>query len=1085
MPPTDGGGPLSEARIGKHDDPLQAEETAPLIEAARAAAADLAERASRWAASSPCVELADIAAVLNAARRRLWGGGQPPAAVAALGVRTSPSVCGRTTSGAPAAHGSKSCAVAAECKLLGNKSHGHGDAQEALRAWTWGIRHALAQPHDCEHAGAAAALFANRAMLLLDAGLVEHAYLDTERALAAGYPRSSVHKLLRRRAQCVAQLASTPRTSRSDIPGSLGWNPERAYLEALDAALRNNAVDFVKAIADDLNALAAAGSAAKTPLSNLPVQPPPIEPFVSPEIAVEMRDGERCVVALKDIPAGTTMLVESPVAWALEPTLRGRYCAYCTRHAESIGIFRDEPYCSEVCRAKHLPVHARECRYPVYERLDSVAVTALRLFFASQDDRKVPALRKAGVARQGRDEVSHLISLALLLGATVPEFADSAALSQLLMLMLQTSVNCVGVSRQETAGGEASEAIETHTEARLGKAIYATMSLVNHSCAPNAAHHFEDSALRLRTIEHVRRGDQITISYDALSAVFEQMLRLRDAAAGGGRPARQVLAALDDVERRVASIVHPHGRNAGRIYDKLAMVAAMLAEREGDATVLGRAAALVERSLESVRAVFGPRSVEYAHELEKLHSDMDYTDDALQAITKALLDANIRYDDVKFAAAGFCYGESTSGQRAIYQVGLTQIPIINVNNNCSTGSSALYMARQAVASGQVDCALAVGFEKMNPGSLGTVWQDRTNPMDKTMEIMSELRGIEAAPSAPQIFGNAGLEYIERYGGTPDSMDWIAYKSHAQSTLNPYAQFRQKYTVDQVHNARKVFGPMTLLHCSPTSDGAGAAVLASEEFVNRHGLAKQAIEICAQIMATDSTLAFDPTGRVKSSIEIAGADMTRRAANDAYRLAGISPSEIDVVELHDCFSANELITYDALGICPPGKAHEFTLSGATTLPQFAPGKTPSRRVVVNPSGGLISKGHPLGATGLAQCAELTWQLRGWAGERQVSNPRYAVQHNVGLGGAVVIGVYRRAALPASPNDAQWVDPRQRFGYNPAVECRYVSPDDVRRVMSVKGGLIGTPEKLHPDVEQKLAALKASERPAAGAASSARL
>ena len=404
--------------------------------------------------------------------------------------------------------------------------------------------------------------------------------------------------------------------------------------------------------------------------------------------------------------------------------------------------------------------------------------------------------------------------------------------------------------------------------------------------------------------------------------------------------------------------------------------------------------------------------------------------------------------------------------------------MVNVNNNCSTGSTALYLARQAVLSGQAECALALGFEKMSAGSLSNVFQDRTNPLDVTLLTMNELRGIDAkAPFAPQIFGNAGLEYCERFGGNKDAMDVIAFKSHSHSTLNPYAQFRTKYTLQQVKKARTVYGPLTLLHCSPTSDGAGAVVVASEAFVKSRGLARQAIEIAAQTMATDSPRAFGPFKPVaeKSSIEIAGADMTRRAVADAYRMAHISAVDVDVVELHDCFSANELITYEALGLCEKGKACDFTLSGATMLPQFeremkealSVGIPAKRRVVVNPSGGLISKGHPLGATGLAQCAELVWQLRGWAGQRQVPSPRYALQHNIGLGGAVVIGIYKRADEKSlESGNSQWQDSRSRFGYNPAIECRSVTVSDVQSIISKQGGLIGTPSKLIPEIQHKL-------------------
>ncbi|KAI9340073.1 thiolase-like protein [Zopfochytrium polystomum] len=447
--------------------------------------------------------------------------------------------------------------------------------------------------------------------------------------------------------------------------------------------------------------------------------------------------------------------------------------------------------------------------------------------------------------------------------------------------------------------------------------------------------------------------------------------------------------------------------------------------------------------------------------------DIDYPDYALEAATKALLDAGVTYDDVQFAAVGYCYGDSTCGQRALYQLGLTQIPIINMNNNCSTGSTALFTARNAVAFGQVECALALGFEKMAPGSLASVWQDRTNPMDWNAMAMIELRGFDKAPMAPQIFGNAGLEYMEKYGGPAEAFDLIAAKSHQHSTLNPYSQFKQPATVDQVHNARKIFGPLTLLHCSPTSDGAACAIVASEDFVVKHGLGANAIEIVGQTLATDSTLAADPLGKNHSCIELAGADMTRRAAQDLYAATNTSPKNVSVVELHDCFSANELITYDALGLCEPGKAAEFTASGATYHPRFWKGPQPKNTVVVNPSGGLISKGHPLGATGIAQCAELNWQLRGWAGDRQVANVDKALQHNVGLGGAVVLTMYGKPSSPAVKAATAAGDGRARLGYNPAVAHRGISEADVRKVMSRKGGLVGTPQELKDEIKEKLA------------------
>jgi len=372
----------------------------------------------------------------------------------------------------------------------------------------------------------------------------------------------------------------------------------------------------------------------------------------------------------------------------------------------------------------------------------------------------------------------------------------------------------------------------------------------------------------------------------------------------------------------------------------------------------------------------------------------DYPDMAKEAGERALADAKIPYDAIEQAAVGYCYGESTAGERAVYTLGLTGIPIYNVNNNCSTGSTALFMAKQFVEGGLAECALALGFEKMEKGSLGAKWTDRVNPMDKHFTLMMQLRKFAAAPPAPQIFGNAGREHMEKYGTTAEQFAKIGWKNHKHSVNNPYSQFQDEYTLDQIKAAPMVYEPLTKLQCCPTSDGAGAAILASQDFVEKHGLQKQAVEIAGQAMVTDMKSTFDE----KSCIKLVGSDMTRKAAEKVYQQSGLGPENVDVVELHDCFSTNEMITYEALGLCPEGKGGEFVDSGANTY---------GGRVVVNPSGGLISKGHPLGATGLAQCAELNWQLRGLAEKRQVPGAKVALQHNLGLGGAAVVTLYRKS------------------------------------------------------------------------------
>ncbi|SFP68783.1 Acetyl-CoA acetyltransferase [Amycolatopsis arida] len=371
----------------------------------------------------------------------------------------------------------------------------------------------------------------------------------------------------------------------------------------------------------------------------------------------------------------------------------------------------------------------------------------------------------------------------------------------------------------------------------------------------------------------------------------------------------------------------------------------------------------------------------------------DYPEMARESGSAALADAGIDYERVEQAYVGYVYGESTSGQRAVYELGLTGIPVVNVNNNCSTGSTALFLAVQAVRSGAVDCALALGFEKMQPGSLGGTYDDREQPMMRHILALAELEEV-AMPPAPWMFGAAGREHMRKYGTTAEQFARIGVKNHRHSVNNPYAQFQEEYSLEDVLGAKVIYEPLTKLQCSPTSDGSGAAVVASERFVERHGLAGRAVEVVGQAMVTDLPSTFEDD----SAISLVGAKMSRAAAERVYRQAELSASDVDVIELHDCFSTNELITYEALGLCPEGEGGKLVDAGDTTY---------GGRWVVNPSGGLISKGHPLGATGLAQCAELTWQLRGTAGARQVPGAKVALQHNIGLGGAAVVTAYRPA------------------------------------------------------------------------------
>ncbi|TLS47293.1 Nonspecific lipid-transfer protein [Streptomyces montanus] len=375
--------------------------------------------------------------------------------------------------------------------------------------------------------------------------------------------------------------------------------------------------------------------------------------------------------------------------------------------------------------------------------------------------------------------------------------------------------------------------------------------------------------------------------------------------------------------------------------------------------------------------------------------EWQYWDMVREAGTNALEDAGISYAEVEQVPVGYCFQASTAGQRAAYELGLTGVPVYNVNNNCATGSTALMLARQFVEGGASDCVLALGFEKMARGALGGGTDGRdfsTSPVARHYGVMAARHGFAMTPPTAQIFGNAAREHMEKYGTTEAQLAAVGAKNHRHSAGNPYAQFQDVYSVDEILAARVVHRPLTKLQCSPTSDGAAAALVVSERFVERHGLDGKAVEIVGQAMTTDTEESF-ASG---ACVEVVGQPMSRAAARQVYERTGLGIEDVDVVELHDCFSINELLTYEALGMCAPGESGKLVESGATTY---------GGRWVVNPSGGLISKGHPLGATGIAQVAELVWQLRGEAGERQVPRARVGLAHNIGLGGAAVVTLLR--------------------------------------------------------------------------------
>ncbi|MFT5132532.1 MAG: acetyl-CoA acetyltransferase [Gammaproteobacteria bacterium] len=364
------------------------------------------------------------------------------------------------------------------------------------------------------------------------------------------------------------------------------------------------------------------------------------------------------------------------------------------------------------------------------------------------------------------------------------------------------------------------------------------------------------------------------------------------------------------------------------------------------------------------------------------------------AIREALADAGISYDLVEQAYASYVYGDSTSGQKAIYAVGMTGIPVVNVNNNCSSGSTALYLARQAVEGGIVECALAVGFEQMQRGALVESWTDRPSPIGAAMKSVELGIGKqpEGTPMTAYQFGAGALEHMKLFGTKAETFAKIRVKASQHAARNPKAVFRNEVSLEEVMESPMIFAPLTRLQCCPPTCGGAAAIVCSEAFASKHGI-NTGVQIVAQAMTTDGEGTFDGSD-MRNTI---GFDMSRRAAQQVYEASGVGPEDISVCELHDCFTANELLTYEALGFAEEGQAEKFINDGENTY---------GGKVVTNPSGGLLSKGHPLGATGLAQCYELTMQLRGNADQRQVDGLTHALQHNIGLGGAAVVTLYAR-------------------------------------------------------------------------------
>ena len=362
------------------------------------------------------------------------------------------------------------------------------------------------------------------------------------------------------------------------------------------------------------------------------------------------------------------------------------------------------------------------------------------------------------------------------------------------------------------------------------------------------------------------------------------------------------------------------------------------------------------------------------------YPDKDVVALAADAAIAALKDAGISITDVEMVASGNLYQSNAMiGQRIMKEIGATGVPVINVANACATGSTAFREAYLAVASGMYDVALAIGSEQM--GKMGLLGAEGAN-RDYSTE------GIMGTGLMPGVFGQTGVEHMRKYGSTQEQMAKIAVKNHKHSVHNPYAQYQVETPLEDVLNARVIAWPNTLYMCCPTGDGAAAAVLMSAEKARQY--TSEPVWVAASALTSDPYQERNPTMFDVNTV-------TRNAARLAYDQAGIGPEDLSQVELHDCFATAEFVHYENLGLCPDGEAGRLVDDEETSIGGSIP---------VNASGGLLSKGHPLGATGVANIVELVWHLRGQAGGRQVENSKVGLAHVIGLGSACTIHIIKK-------------------------------------------------------------------------------
>ncbi|MEX1255972.1 MAG: thiolase family protein [Dehalococcoidia bacterium] len=375
-------------------------------------------------------------------------------------------------------------------------------------------------------------------------------------------------------------------------------------------------------------------------------------------------------------------------------------------------------------------------------------------------------------------------------------------------------------------------------------------------------------------------------------------------------------------------------------------------------------------------AIVGVSMLKFGRYPEKSVPDL-----GAQATLLALKDGGVTMKDIEIMVCGNLYqSNATVGQRILKEIGQTGIPVINVSNACATGSTAFREAYYSVASGAYDTALAVGVEQMGKAGLLGLGSGGGGGVS--------LEGVLGSGLMPAVFGQAGVEHMRKYGTTAEQFAKVAVKNHKHSMHNPYSQYQIETSLEDVMNARMVAWPNTLYMCCPTGDGAAAAVLMSMDKAKQY--TTKPIKVAASVLTSDpwserDLIMFDVN------------TLTRNAAKEAYEKAGIGPEDLNLVELHDCFATAELLHYENLGLCGEGEAGRMIDEGETAI---------GGRVVVAPSGGLLSKGHPLGATGVANIVEITWHLRGQAGARQVEGAKAGLAHVIGLGSACTINIIQK-------------------------------------------------------------------------------